>query len=338
MKVAILSPTNPGSALILAQNLHERLQRIGVTSKLFNCHDLLRRLCPRADSGKKLHFHARQKLQHLFLDQKTLNELSRFDAIVLADYIPTAFNPGYFGIEALRSATNRPVYIYAVYSPHNAPSIESIIRTRFHTDPAQHFDGILHVANTTEIKGKPYPNSFHIGIESKAWKLSPQPLEKMKVLVDFEQPGHEDARHKQIQLLVNMDIDHIALEGRYTIDEIRELYAQCSHYIIQSPEAFGLPICENLNLGLQILTQEAHWPMSWRIGMNIRSFEDGRLPDYFHVFHDNEGLRNILTQARDHHTISTAKEVRDRFTQDYSDYYHGVEQGLTQWLDSINNH
>ena len=335
MKVAILSPTNPSSPFILAENLHSRLKGLGISSKVFFCHDLLHRLCDRKKSGKKLHFHVRQRMRHAIQDHQTLSRLSTFDAIVLADYIPTAYNPGYFGIVALRARTNRPVYIYEVYSPHNAPSIEAVIRSRFQSDPVQHFDGILHVASTTEIKGTPYPNSFHIGLESKAWNLAPQSSEKISVLVDFEQPGREKARNMQIQLLEQLGIEHTILEGRYSIEEIRKLYAQSSHYIIQSPEAFGLPICENLNLGTQILTEKAHWPMSWRHGNDIQSFTDGELPNYFHVFENEDGLRNILTHARHHQTLETSEEVRRKFTEDYPAYYHGAEEGMLKWLDSI---
>ena len=150
------------------------------------------------------------------------------------------------------------------------------------------------------------------------------------MLVDFEQPGRDLTRNAQIQLLESLSIDHIVLEGRYSIKEIRKLYAQCSHYIIQSPEAFGLPICENLNLGNQILTQEAHWPMSWRKGSYIKSFDDGKLPAYFHVFEDEAKLRNILLHAHANHTATTSMEVGRKFTEDYPEFYHGIEEGLSQ--------
>lgn len=335
MKVAILSPENPSSPLILAKNLHHRLQGRGVESRLFYCHDLLYRLCPRSKSGKRAHFHWRQKIQHWRDDAALIRELSTFDVIVLADYIPTAYNPGRYGVEPLRVKTGTPVYIYEVYSPHNAPSIEARIRDEYGTDAQAHFDGILYVASTTEVQGTPYPNSFCIGLSSQAWQLKAVSKNEMHVVVDFVQPGHETHQKKQIQTLKSLGIRFTILKGRYSVEDLRKIYSQATHYIIQSSEAFGLPICECLNCGTEILTQEAHWPMSWRKGDSIHSFEEGTLPEYFHVFQDQAGLQHYLEQAQNVNLTARAHEVQKQFRDDYPDFYLGDDNELSRWLNTL---
>ena len=335
MKVAILSPENPSSPLILAENLHHRLKKRGVESKLFFCHGLLHRLCPRSKSGKKAHFHWRQKVQRWKDDSARIRELATFDAIVLADYIPTAYNPGRYGVEPLRVKTGTPVYIYEVYSPHNAPSIEARIQDQYGVDPQAHFDGILHVASTTEVQGTPYPTSFCIGLTSEVWQLQSLSKSEMHVVVDFVQPGHEVNRERQIKTLESLGIAFTSLEGKYAVKDIRKIYSQATHYIIQSSEAFGLPICECLNCGAEILTQEAHWPMSWRKGDAIRSFEEGTLPEYFHVFRDQAGLQQCLEQAQYVNLTARAQEVQNQFREDYPQFYHGDDDELSRWLNTL---
>ena len=335
-KIALVAPGHVCSPHHLGQNLQWRLRQAGHTCEVFEKLDFLSRLVPRDDSNDSLHFWARKRVSNAWRDWLTLNCLKGFDAIVILECIPRAFDPSYLGITALRKKTQKPIFIYEVFSPHNAPSIDARISRNYGLNFREYYDGLLHVSPVTEVRSDPLDCTWGIGMASKGWELGVRPKPVFTAVVDFEQAGYEGFRQDQIDVLEELNIPYVSLEGRYSLNEIREYYASASVFFLQFPESFGQPICECLNYGTQVFAADKYWAMSWRMGEQIRGSEDGELPSCFSIYSDKNDLRNKLVQFRDSfHSLETPRSIRSKFEESYAEYFHGNNDGFRRWLESF---
>ena len=335
-KIALLAPGHVCSPYHLGQNLQWRLREAGHTCDVFENLDFLSRLVPKSDSIDVWHYWLRKKLSHASRDRVIQSRLSGYDAIVILECIPRAFDPSYLGVNELRRKTGNPVFVYEVYSPHNAPLIANRISTDYGIDYREYYDGIMHVSPVTEVRGAPLDSTWNEGMASEGWNLEVQSKPGFTAVVDFEQAGYEGFRQDQVDVLEELDIPYVSLRGRYSLSQIRKYYAEAAVFFLQFPESFGQPICECLNFGTQIFAADKYWAMSWRKGADIRGPEDGELPGCFSIYSDKDDLKERLVMFRDSYdAVKTPRLIRSNFEESYPDYFHGNDAGLSRWLESF---
>ena len=199
------------------------------------------------------------------------------------------------------------------------------------------YDGHLYVSPVTEIKEQHLNiNPFCIGLDAKSWKLEPLVKKELLALVDFAQPGYETYREIQIRQLNKAGIPFIALEKRYTIEEIRNIYRQVSIYFMQSSEAFGLPILECLCTGAQVFTPDSGWPMSWRLDEEPEVHGPGILPKCFTIYYGEQDLLQKLLEFKDNfNPVETPLLVFNEFLKTYPTFYTGNSNELKRFIDFI---
>jgi hypothetical protein len=331
LKIAIITRPDDRSPKVLAKSLKAMCGLLDVECQIFYDISMLIRMQPLRQKLRypysklkriysKIKFH---KTERIFL-----KKLATYDIIVISECTPNGFWEGYYAIEVLKSKLKKPVLYYEVYYLGNAPT--QIQRLQHEGEPGiDRYDWHLAVTDITEIKSSPLDKWSRIGLNLEHTGLKPIVKEKFLVLIDFEQPGYEQYRNQQIQVLKEIGIPYIELKGSYTIDEIRYLYSQAWVLLIQFPEAFGLPIAECLACGAYIMTPSSAWPMSWRFDENPQIHSEGLLPDFFQVYSSREELKTILINSHLSYDLHTTPfSIFSSFTKQYPHYYYGDPTAL----------
>ena len=313
MKIVILTRPQYSSPRILAESLQMQLrENINDTEILFDINTLSR-LVGYVESKLSVHFWLQKKIANWFNDRRVIQALKQADAVVISECIPNAYWKRLYNITKLKTIIKKPIFIYEVYWLGNAPTQVEKLGQNQDALP-ESYDGHLFVSPVTEIRARLLPNIFCIGLMAKNWNLQPHPKQELLALVDFAQRGYEVYRHIQISMLQKAGIPFIALEKRYTIDEIRGIYRQVSIYFMQSSEAFGLPILECLCTGAQIFTPNSGWPMSWRLDENPEVHSHGILPSCFTVYNgEDDLLQKLLDFKENFNPVETPLEVFNEF-------------------------
>jgi hypothetical protein len=326
LKIAILSRPDYRSPRILAESLRYQLKNVGINADIFHNIDVLTRLYSFQDQAHKYkyHFWLRKKFQSFFQDHMFLKKLKQYDAIVICECTPNGFWKDHYNVEKLKCLTRRPVLYYEVYYLGNAPTQINSLLANAH--PAiERYDYHLAITDTTEVRNASGPWSC-IGLDLRYTELKPSAKNEFTVLIDFAQPGYEAYRNDQLIVLSELGFKVISLSGNYTTNEIRALYLKSSVLLLQSPEAFGLPIAECLAAGVQIFTPSSSWPMSWRLDENPQIFGEGKLPDIFTIYNSKEDLRNKLVALKaNYNLVSTPIAVFNTFVRYYPHFYSGNE-------------
>jgi hypothetical protein len=310
------------------------LAKLGVSCQVFyGVEGLLRRLLPLAKRPRRWHLNwhsrIRTKLTHYREDRALLAQLRRYSAVIYCGVIPNAMWRNYYDIESLRRhLPGIPILLYEVYYLGNAPRMQ----TQFDRNGdfgIGRYDWHLSVSEVTEIRGKPGPPWTAIGLDLEHTALRPAPKKEFSVLLDFAQPGHESHREQQLAVLLELGITPIMLEGRYPMAEIRRLYQQACVYLMQSSEAFGLPIAECLYAGAYVFTPHSSWPMAFRLDLNPKVGGPGQLPEVFRVYGDAEGLRQQLLALLESYDLDeTPYRISDTFCRTYPTFCAGDLQAL----------
>jgi hypothetical protein len=338
VKIAIITRSDDRSPKVLALGLQDMLHQLGVQSDIFFETGMLMRLQPWWRPGrfsvpfiKKLY----RKYSQWRNDHDLLGKLQQYDAVILSECTPNAFWKNYYNIEKLRAISGKPVLLYEVYYLGNAPT--QMARLQAAGDPGiERFDWHFAVTEVTELRSVPAPPWSAIGLNLRHTGLKPHTKPSFSVLVDFAQPGYEQYRREQLQALEASGISYKLLEGTYSMDEIRELYRQCSALLIQFPEAFGLPIAECLATGAYIITPSSAWPMSWRLDEQPGVHTEGELPSCFKVYHNVEELEQLLSLLQQNHNPQTTPfEVFENYIQHYPQFYKGDAEALKQALQQV---
>lgn len=334
MKIAIITRPDQKSPRILAEALKLQLEESGVSAFIFFEAAVVSRLVTKRRSGLNFHFWLRRKILNYPHDRKLLRTLRQFDALIISECIPNAFSEQLYNIAALKQATKKPVFLYEVYHIENAPT-----KLNAFTDKAsllKTYDGYLYVSSVTETKVHNPFIGFKTGLQSEKWNLKPTAKAGLLALVDFAQPGFEHFREQQIRMLEKAGIAFHCLEGSYTVNKIRQIYKRSSLFFVQFPEAFGLPILECLNCGVQIFTPNSGWPMSWRLNDTPAVHGPGLLPNCFTVYEDDEDLyQKLISFKKNYHFAETPKKIFDEFKSCYPDFYYGNRQGVKSFIDGV---
>ncbi len=262
-------------------------------------------------------------MQYYFQDRKLLKKLADYDIIILSECIPNAYLRGYYDIESLRKITGRPVCLYEVYYLGNSNTHTRILKEGNHHG-IERFDWNFSVSGITEKKETPSPDLKWsvIGLNLAYTGLAPQGKEEFIVLVDFEQEGFEESRKEQLEVLRELNIKTIVLDGRYSIEEIRTLYKKAAVLLVQFPEAFGLPIAECLACGTCIMVREAFWAMSWR--KQVPGTSELYLPECFIQYGSRAGLKEELLKFKNgYHRVQTPLAIYKSFIENYPEFFYG---------------
>lgn len=335
MKIAIITRADDSSPKVLAQGLEYMLQKLNVQADVFYETGALLRLqsvfkTPKHKSSfsKRLY----STLKNYSNDRQFFKRLKTYDLIVFCECTPNGFWKNYYNIERLKAITQTPVVFYEVYYLGNAPT--QIEKLKNNNDPLfERYDWHFSVSEVTEIRQKP-SNKLkwsNIGLNLENTHLSPSEKKAFIALVDFAQPGYEEKRKEQIQILEELQIPYISLEKRYPMDELRDIYNRSALCFIQFPEAFGVPIAELLATGAHIFTPDSSWPMSWRLDENPEVHAPGSLPDVFKVYSDAQDLKQQLIDLRNNwHPQNTSQSVFKSFVAQYPQFYYGDINNLQE--------
>ena len=341
MKIAILTRPADRSPKVLALSLQQMLRRLQVESRIYFDSRMLIRLLP---LGVTPRFHnpfwkrlyARVKFWRY--DKTIIKELRQYDAIIFSECIPNVFWKNYYAIEKLRTLTGRPVLIYDVYYLGNAPTqIEKLVENN---DPCiERFDWHLAVSEVTEVRSSPEPPWSRIGLDLSLSGLQPDSKKEFLALVDFERSGYESIRKQQIEVLEELGVTYVSLEGDYTIEEIRQLYKQACVLLLQFPEAFGVPIAECLACGAYVATPNSAWAMSWRLDEHPEVHKEGMLPELFLVYRSKDELRDKIRELKQNYKLEqTPQEVFSKFIQYYPYNFYGDLTALRDVIQRIQQH
>jgi hypothetical protein len=339
LKVAIISKSGYSSPKVLALGLQNMLSKLGHSADILEIYESLARAFPVFSKTRyktNWHYRIRQKLFNYYKDVKAIRSLRGYDLFIFCECTPNGFWKGYYNVEYLRKLyPDIPFAYYEVYYLGNAPShLNKLIQQN--DFGLERYNWHFSVSNVTEITQEQNDSWSSIGLDLTFTGLKVCHKEKFSVLVDFVQPGYEELREEQIQLLTRLNIPYISLERRYTFDEIREIYKQSAILLIQSSETFGIPIAECLSTGCAIATPTSAWPMAWRKGSNLMPDGYGELPDCFIIYNDIKGLETKLKVLKDTFDSEiTPQEVFKSFYNNYPFFYEGDLNTLSKSLKSI---
>jgi hypothetical protein len=337
IKIAILTRPDYRSPRILAESLKIQLEKAGVESSIYFSIDVLTRLTPfhLLKSKIKFHFWLRRKLTNYLSDKAVINRLKNYDAVVLSECSPNSFWKDNYQVEKLKKLLKKPILLYEVYYLQNAPTqIETL---RKNGDPLMdRYDWHLSVSSITEIRGINIGNWSSIGLDLSNYGLKPVEKAEFVAVIDFKQPGYESYQEEQIRVLQELNVKTIVLCGKYTLEEIRDIYRQASIFFVQFPEAFGLPIAECLACGVQIFTPNSGWPMAWRLDDHPEVHAPGILPDVFCTYNNYSDLKEKIISFRKSYDLSkTPKSIFNKFIKYYHHYYYGNLQEIREVIKRL---
>ena len=222
-RVAILSRSHDRSPKILAMGLQDMLRKNGYTADIYyDGIGLLSRLFSIFKpiyNQIRLHYRIRQKIRFLTKDRKLIKKLKTYDLIVLSECIPNAYWRGYYAIEELKVRTCRPIALYEVYYLGNSIfQYNELVKGHHHG--LERFDWNFSVSEITEKKLIPsYLNKWSVvGLNLTCTGLVVREKEEFIVVVDFEQVGYEESRKDQLEVLAQLGIKTISLEGSYSLE------------------------------------------------------------------------------------------------------------------------
>jgi hypothetical protein len=338
LKVAVL--TRPGGCFpnIISLGLSDMLNKLGIENRIFdNAIPFLMRLLPFSEQPKRwannFHYRLYNKFRFWKEDKKILNELKKFDLIILSECLPNAFWKNYLAIETLKTKlNNKPILSYTDAFINNAPLHQKIW---FDGDDygANRFNMNLCPSPVTEVRSKPAADWKAIGVNISISKLKPVTKKEFIAVVDFEQKGYEPYREQQLAVLNKLGIKTIELKGRYPFDEIKKIYQQAAILFLAFPETFGLPIAECLACGTYIFTPNSGWPMAWRLDEKPMPWGPGQLPECFKIYQNEEDLeKQLLLLKQQFDGEKTPLQVFDTFIKHYSNFYYGDLNALNEVL------
>ena len=341
MKIAIIHRQANRSPKILAEIFASMLKELGHEVLLINDIDFLRRLISPFKTSRNWRLRWYRKVQnnfrHYFQDKNTLNELRTCDGVIFSECIPNAYWKNYYGIPQLKKKLGGiPVGLLEVFALDGATHFidELKMNNDFNQDL---YDFHLAVTNKSYTFIKPNENRFICGLDLSKHGFNVPQSKKFSAIVDFKWEGGEHTRKDQLNVLNDLHIPFIELEGEYTPTELRAIYRDAAVLFLQHYESFGMPIAECLGYGTLIATPNKAWPLAYRLGSNQIDYEAGELPECFLTYSSVDELRQKLTRLRDSYNLDMAVEVQSVFLKNYPDYFFGNYSEVERFCRFIKN-
>jgi hypothetical protein len=340
-KIAIVTKSNYSSPRILADCLHHFFSQSEVIqSEVFHKLFVFKRLLNYSQVAKKYNYFTWKAYQlfHYIQDQIFIRKLKEYDAVVIVETSPMCYiKDSYDFVKLKKKLEDIPLIQYEVYYLGNAPTMISYLSKGGH-HLEDIFDWHLSVSEITEIRSKPKAPWNQIGLNLQSTGLVPVPKKELLAIIDFRREGYEEERNEQIKALKAVGIPYIELSGRYTFDEIREVYKKGTFYFLQFPESFGLPIAECLSCGAYVFMPDSSWAMAWRLDDKAQIHGPGKLAECFVVYDGQQKLQEILLHYKDEYDLqSSPKKVFEIFLEHYPDYYHGNKAELFDFIKKLEN-
>jgi len=339
MVISIVYRPGNRSPKVMALQLKERLETLGITVNLIEDIDFLRRLLPILETPKRwkkpIYSRFLSKIKNRRKDQVIINSLKCSDAVILSECIPNAFWKGYYGIQELKQIINKPIGLLEVFLLRSAPHF--IERLELNNDYSFNlYDFYLAITEKSYTSVTPKQNEFIIGLDL-ACQIRSKPLIKtFKALIDFKWENDESERQIQLDALREAEIEFEELSGEYSIDEIRKLYSEASLFFIQHFESFGLPIAESLKFGTMVCTPNSGWPMAFRLNKDIQLYGKGDLADCFLHYKSKEDLVTKLNALKSKFVKGDLNTyVVESFKSNYPTYYQGNHCELCRFIEFV---
>jgi len=336
IRIGILSGPQNGSPKILARTLQASILETGNEAVIDYNIKALRRLFPASIVGRNPFLWSLFKLRYYVADRKLFRMMAGMDAVVICDWTPHGFYTDSYNVTDFKTKIGgKPVFYYAVQYLMNSPTIIEKLAEGNHASISR-YDWHLTVSAITEKRGNPAPPWHQIGLNLESTGIKPTVKDEFMVIVDFLRPGYESYRETQIQVLEELGISYISLEGSYELEEIRRIYSKAAVTFIQFPEAYGMPIAECLGYGSYIGTPDSSWPMAWRLDREVEVHGSGTLADCFLVYNDAADLKKKLAAMKESYDVKkTPLEVFGHYTKNYPDFYYGNKESLMDVLNKV---
>lgn len=271
-----------------------------------------------------------------FMDTKKKEQLRDCDCVIIVLNCPTAFfvNNGKSRIEKLRKKYKKPIVNYDLHYLPNQGWYKKIKEQNRDNFGLERYDWYLPVSLVTEYAlPRKIPKIYsNIGFDIRSKNLYPDQKEFI-ALIDFERIGYETERNIQIQALRETNTPYIELKGKYTTDEIRNIYRRCSMFFLAFRESFGLPIVELQLCGCAIFTPYKNWAPAHFVNKDIYEYGDGDLGENFYVY-DND-LEKLKSQIQNLKKMHNSTIIIDNLKKDYPAYYSSNSEELDEFFEKI---
>jgi len=351
MKVAILGNRELGYVRPMAEGLKRMFSDINVTAELFyDGHGQLAKVQPalRQYLGKASQGSAIKNTLKYFIREAPsfypfLQQLRRFDVIIVVNSIAGAFLKEFFRDEALRYWLPQiPIVLYDVfYLPTRGPWGKWLKEGnpdmgvfRSGNWGLERYDWYLVSSVVSECplpKGR-QPYSL-IGLNLADSSLRVEPKKEFTALIDFEFPEHMSERAIQILACDKANVKYLTLHGRYSMQDIRSIYRQCSIYFLAHRESFGLPICELQVCGSYVFTPYSKWcPAHWIKGDLAQPGPGDLSPNFITYNNDLDRLISELCRVRSSYD---PYEVVNRLNSYHPQLHYGDVKELEKFVQLI---
>jgi hypothetical protein len=354
LKVAILANDRASYIRPTADGLARMLTRCGAEPEVFykGHHLLALRQSVDASSLRSLAGSAYDLIPVRRAFDDFVQRLAGVDLIVVVAAVPLNFSSSALpNIEALRARL--PAIPIVNYDLHYLPTLDSWSRFLLRHEKTkladyhlkifakgsfglERFDWYLTVAPTTNISLAPdrHPISV-IGLDIDDGSLYPDQQGRFTALVDFVQPRDDYLGERKIQLeaLRLAGVDHVTLEGEYSMEAIRAIYRGTGLYFLSACESFGLPICELQACGSQVFMPSAFWASPHWLGNDHYAPREPVFSPNFVVYErDPVQLADRIRAAAESFDPS---RVLETFREYQPDLLHGDSAALADFLDRM---
>jgi hypothetical protein len=270
-----------------------------------------------------------------FNSKKRKKEMSECDCMVVTYSSPPAFDRRFMSrIELLREKYKKPIVNYDVHYLPTQGWWKNLKEQDNANFGLERFDWYLPAAIVSHFAlQKNIPTIYsHIGMDINSANLYPEQNDFI-ALVDFVHKGFEKEREMQIQALKETNTHYIELQGRYTTEEIRNIYRKCSMHFLTWFESFGLPIVELQLCGCAIFMPDKKWVPAHFLNKSIYDRGEGDLGSNFYVYNNDINLLKI--QIEQLKLNYSSKKIIDNFKKEYPLYYQGDSGQIRDFLNKL---
>lgn len=356
MRVAILANDRASFIRPTAEGLARMLKACGAEGEVHydGIANLMRRQRIDATSARSLAGSTLRLVSNRRIFSVFVEKLRGADLIVVVSNVPGSFSPSMLpNVEVLRALLPKtPIVNYDLhYLPTMGTWPKFLLRdeaTKFGKEDLhvfakgkfgmERYDWYLMASVGTHVPMPPGPHPYSlIGLDLDDGSLYPDQQGRFQVIVDFEQTRHPYPPFRRVQLeaLRLSGIDHVLMEGHYSLEEIRAVYRQSAALLLGHAEAFGLPICEVQACGASIFYPDVQWvPAHW-LGRDYHNKRVARLTSNFVLYeNDAHALADRLQEARD--TFDPAA-ARATFLREQPELFKGDLSELKDFLRRVDN-